>query len=77
LYPGESCASQVMFTFHTGRSTSIAMAAPFRQSKRLTEAAHEHKTVHVSGKWRRGKAPDCVYIEATQVELVSRSFLGF
>ena len=68
LYPGESCASQIMFVFHSGRSTSISMAAPFRVSRILTDAAHDHKTVHVWGKWRRGKTAGCSYVEATQVE---------
>lgn len=49
------------------------MAAPFRVSRILTDAAHDHKTVHVSGKWRRGKAPGCNYVEATQAE-VQKSF---
>ena len=71
LFPGESCASQIMFIFHGARSVSIA--APFRVSKILTDAAHDHKTVRVSGKWRRGKVPGCSYVEATQVE-VQQSF---
>jgi hypothetical protein len=69
LSEGESCASQIMFVFHGGGSKSISMAAPFRVSKILTDAAHDHKTVHVTGKWRRGKAPGCNYVEAMQVEL--------
>ena len=69
LYPGESCTSQIMFVFHSGRSTSISLAAPFRVSKILTDAAHDHRNVRVFGKWRRGKAPDCYYVEATQIEL--------
>ena len=73
LYPGESCASQIMFVFHSGRSTSISLAAPFRESKILTDAAHDHRSVRVWGKWRRGKAPGCYYVEATQVE-VQKSF---
>ena len=73
LYPGESCASQIMFVFHSARSTSISLAAPFRESKILTDAAHDHRSVRVWGKWRRGKAPDCYYVEATQVE-VQKSF---
>jgi hypothetical protein len=73
FYPGESCASQIMFVFHGARSTSVSMAAPFRVSKILTDAARDHKTVHVSGKWRRGKVPDCSYVEATQVD-VQKSF---
>src|SRR5207248_2053943 len=68
LYPGESCASQIMFVFHSGRSRSISMAAPFRVSRILTDAAHDHKTVHVWGKWRRGNTAGCSYVEATQVE---------
>lgn len=68
---GESCASQIMFIFHGARS--VSMAAPFHVSKILTEAAHDHKTVRVSGKWRRGKAPGCNYVEATQAE-VQKSF---
>jgi hypothetical protein len=73
LYPGESCASQIVFVFHTARSTSISMAAPWRESKILTNAVREHRTVRVIGKWRRGKSPDCSYIEATQVE-IQKSF---
>ena len=83
LYPGESCASQIMFVFHGARSAfaglrrdesrSVSMAAPFRVSKILTDAARDHKTVHVLGKWRRGKASRCSYVEATQVE-VQKSF---
>jgi hypothetical protein len=73
LYPGESCASQIMFLFHSGRSTSVSMAAPFHVSKILTDAAREHRTVRVWGKWRRGTAPGCNYVEATQAE-VRKSF---
>ena len=73
LYPGESCASQIMFVFHGAGSTSIFMAAPFRVSRVLTDAARDHKTVHVSGKWRRAKAPGCNYVEATEAE-VQKSF---
>ena len=69
LYLGESCASQIMFVFHGARSTSVSMAAPFRMSKLLTDAAHDHYSVHVWGKWRRGKVPGCSYVEATQVEV--------
>src|SRR5438477_12506884 len=68
LYPGESCASQIMFVFHSGRSTSISLAAPMRQSKILTNAVHDRRSVRVLGRWRRGKAPGCYYVEATQVE---------
>jgi hypothetical protein len=73
LFKGESCASQIMYVFHSGGSTSISLAAPFHESKILTDAAHEQRAVHVWGKWRRGKAPGCSYVEATQVE-VQKSF---
>jgi len=50
------------------------MAAPFRVSKVLTDASHDHKTVHVIGKWRLGgKRTDCWYVETTQAE-VRKSF---
>ena len=62
-----------MFVFHSGRSTSISLAAPFRVSRILTDAAHDYKTVHVWGKWRRGKTAGCSYVEAAQVE-VQKSF---
>ena len=71
LYPGESCASQIMFIFHGAGSTSLA--APWRQSTVLREAANAHRRVRVIGQWRRGKAPGCTYVEATQVE-VQKSF---
>ena len=73
FYPGESCASQIMFIFHGVGSTSTSLAAPWRQSMALKEAAHAHRRVRVTGQWRRGKAPGCVYVEATQVE-VQKSF---
>jgi hypothetical protein len=69
FFQGESCASQIMFVFHSARSTSVSMAAPFRISKILTDAARDHRSVHVSGKWRRGKASGCSYVEATRVEV--------
>jgi len=69
FYPGESCASQVMFIFHSSRSTSISLAAPWKESQILKEAVHSHRSVRVIGKWRRGKTSDCSYVEATQVEV--------
>src|SRR5438105_3206033 len=57
LFQGESCASQIMFVFRGARSTSVSIAAPFHVSKMLADAARDHKTVHLSGKWRHGKAP--------------------
>ena len=68
LYPGESCTSQVMFVFHSGRSTSISLAAPMRESKILTDAAKHQRRVHISGKWRRGKEAGCSYVDVTSVD---------
>ena len=73
LSEGESCASQIMFVFHGGGSTSVLMAAPFRVSKILTDAARNHKSIRVVGKWRHGKMAGCNYVEATQVE-IQKSF---
>ncbi|HST30388.1 MAG TPA: hypothetical protein VLK27_06065 [Chthoniobacterales bacterium] len=74
LYPGESCASQVVFILQAGSSASISLAAPWRQSEVLKNAVHSHRRVRVVGKWRRGKTPDCAYVEATQVDVVQKSF---
>lgn len=73
LYPGESCASQVVFVFHSG-SASTSLAAPWIQSQILKDAVHSHRRVRVVGKWRRGKTADCTYVEATQVEAIQKSF---
>ena len=74
LYPGESCASQVVFIFHTAGAASISLAAPWHQSEVLKDAVHSNRKVRVVGKWRRGKTPDCTYVEATQVEAIQKSF---
>ena len=73
LYPGESCASQVVFVFHNGPA-STSLAAPWHQSEVLKDAVRSHRRVRVVGKWRRGKTADCTYVEATQVESIQRSF---
>jgi hypothetical protein len=74
LFQGESCASQIVFVFHSADSRLISMAAPFHVSNVLSDAAHNHKTVHVVGRWRQSKGPGCSYIEATQAELIQKSF---
>jgi hypothetical protein len=58
-----------MFLFRAGKSAAIPMAARVRETKILTAAAHRGRSVHVSGRWRRGKAPGCAYVEVTQVEV--------
>jgi hypothetical protein len=40
-----------------------------RETKILTEAAHRHRSVQVSGRWRRSKASGCAYVEVTQAEM--------
>ena len=74
LYPGESCASQVVFVFHTANGAPISLAAPWHQSEILKSAARSHHTVRVVGRWRHGRTSDCTYIEATQVEMIQKSF---
>jgi hypothetical protein len=69
LYVGQPCTSQIVFVFHAAKSTTIEMAAPFHESKILTDAAHRHRTVHVSGRWRPTKQAGCTYVEVTQVEV--------
>jgi len=70
LHPGQPCASQIMFDFRRGRSAPIVwLAAPMRESTILTNAANHRIRVHIVGKWRRGKASGCNYVEATQVEV--------
>ncbi len=67
LYAGEPCAPQIMFDFHGSRST-VALAAPRRQTEILTEAAKSNRRVHISGKWRRGGQLNCSYVEVTSAE---------
>jgi hypothetical protein len=74
LFQGESCASQIVFVFHGAGSAQISMAAPFRVSQILSDAAHNHKTVHVAGKWRHGKTSGCSYVEAIQADPIRKSF---
>src|SRR5438876_350399 len=68
IFLGLSCKSQIMFLFHSGRSTSIPLAAPMRESKILTDAAKHQRRVHISGKWRRGKETGCSYVDVTSVD---------
>jgi hypothetical protein len=68
LYTGEPCTPQIMFDFH-GTGSTVWLAAPRNESDTLTEAAHKHQRVHVSGKWRRGGKSKCSYVEVTNAEL--------
>jgi hypothetical protein len=68
LYAGEPCASQIMFDFH-GTGSTVWLAAPMHETKILTDAAKKNRRVRILGKWRRGRQPNCSYVEVTNVEL--------
>jgi hypothetical protein len=68
LYVGEPCTTQIMFEFHSARST-VWLAAPMWETKILTDAANKNWPVHISGKWRRGGESNCSYVEVTSAEL--------
>src|SRR6476469_4857051 len=67
LYPGEPCTPQIMFNFRSAGST-VWLGAPKEESKILTEAAKNNRSVHISGKWRRGGQSICSYVEVTSAE---------
>jgi hypothetical protein len=68
LYAGEPCAPQVMFDFHSSRST-VWLAAPRRETDILSDAANKNQRVHVLGRWRRGEQSNCSYVQVTSAEL--------
>jgi len=68
LYAGEPCTPQIMFDFHSARST-VSLAAPRRETEILTDAANKHLRVHILGKWRRVAQSQCSYVEVTRAEL--------
>jgi hypothetical protein len=68
LYAGEPCTPQIMFDFH-GPGSTVWLAAPMHQTKILTNAAKQHRRVHISGKWRRGAQSNCSYVEVTSAEV--------
>jgi hypothetical protein len=68
LFPGEPCTPQIMFNFRSAGST-VWLGAPKHETKLLTEAAKNHRQVHISGKWRRGGLSNCSYVEVTSAEL--------
>jgi hypothetical protein len=68
LHTGQPCASQIMFDFRYGRSTStIWLAANAKDEKMLSEATSCDCPVHVMGTWRRGRSPNCNYVSVTSV----------
>jgi hypothetical protein len=68
LFPGEPCTPQIMFNFRSAGST-VWLGAPKYETKILTEAAKNHRRVHISGKWRRGGLSNCSYVEVTSADL--------
>lgn len=67
LHQGQPCAPQVVFILTAQFKRPVGLAAHFRESKLLTEAARRGRRVHVSGVWRHGRNPECAYVEVTQV----------
>lgn len=68
LFPGEPCTPQIMFNFRSAGST-VWLGAPKHETKMLSEAAKNHRRVHISGKWRRGAQSNCSYVEVTSAEV--------
>ena len=68
LQQGQPCAPQVMFNFKPRESRNpVGLAAHFRESRSLTEAARRGRRVHVAGVWRHGRAKGCGYVEVASV----------
>ena len=68
MFPGEPCTPQIMFNFRSAGST-VWLGAPKHETKILTEAAKNNRSVHISGKWRRGGQSNCSYVEVTSAEV--------
>jgi hypothetical protein len=72
LHAGQPCTSQIMFDFQTtGVSSTVALAAPVRETKLLTEAANRNRRVQVWGTWQRGQDRTCNYVKVTKVQQAS------
>src|SRR6185295_10163677 len=68
MFPGEPCTPQIMFNFRSAGST-VWLGAPKHETKILTEAAKNNRSVHISGKWRHGGQSNCSYVEVTSAEV--------
>jgi len=68
LFAGEPCTPQIMFDFHGAGSTTW-LAAPKNETRILTDAAKQNRSVHISGKWQRGGLSNCSYVEVTRAEV--------
>ena len=74
MHAGRPCASQIMFDFRAVRSSNtICLAALMRDSRVLTDAARQRRSVHISGVWKRGLDRTCSYVNITSVA-VQKSF---
>lgn len=72
LHAGQPCTSQIMFDFQTtGVSSTVALAAPMRETKLLTEAANRNRRVQIWGTWQRGQGRTCNYVKVTKVQQAS------
>jgi hypothetical protein len=72
MHSGQPCASQIMFDFRTtGVSSTVALAAPIRETKLLTEAANRNLRVQVWGTWQRDRHQTCNYVNVTKVQPAS------
>jgi hypothetical protein len=68
LFQGQPCSPQIMFDLRQSfPKSTIRLAAPFRESRQLTDAARHRSTVHVMGIWRRGRDRLCHYVDVTKV----------
>ena len=70
LHRGQPCTSQIMFDFHPAKSKSVVwLAVNAHEERQLIEAANKHRTIHIAGRWQRGKMRDCQYVSLTSLEV--------
>jgi len=53
-----------MFDFHPIDSKAVVwLAASARDSRKLTDAARDHRRVRIAGVWRHGAHTGCAYVD--------------
>ena len=68
LHRGQPCTYQIMFDFQPAESKAIVwLAAGAHDSKKLTEAARDHRRVRITGLWKRGPQTGCGYVDVKKV----------
>ena len=68
LFQGQPCSPQIMFDLRQSfPKSTIRLAAPFRESRVLTDAARHRRTVHIIGIWRHGRDKLCRFVDVTKV----------